>query len=406
MTFITKQSVAFNILNNVSEDSTAEYLEKGKRAQIGEIREWQGGKFRRTFDGWVPVKEGEGGKKEEQESEEKKESGGNIVDNVNNGEVINSLFKEWNSIKTPEQHKEWSKKVANTKFGTYEDKTILNVMNDFNPKFPNEIIKKDFINEIQEAYKNSGGSKEKEVDKYDLKSLVGKKAKDINGKDITIMSAFLAKDVKGFLDPKDKIKDTDILHVVKYDETGKISFMENKNIVQQEKEHKEAVDISIDKNSPYISKVNSSIESMVTKSEEKINQINDYTKKYTEKLEQFKKIIPSLEKAVSNYGGKISRLSYHKTGKDDTWENDDTFIVSFSITPTEKSKIKFIKDEGFTKEGRGKNDTKLETQAEKLRDYLKENLSLNSVSVNKYSFEQKDVSKGNILVDIWLNKDN
>lgn len=92
-----------------------------------------------------------------EETKDKKEDG-NIVDNVNNGEVINSLFKEWNSIKTSEQHKEWAKKVANTKFGTYEDKTILNVMSDFNPKFPNEIIKKDFINEIREAYKNSGGS--------------------------------------------------------------------------------------------------------------------------------------------------------------------------------------------------------------------------------------------------------
>lgn len=91
-----------------------------------------------------------------------KKEGSYIVDNVNNGEVINSLFKEWNSIKTPEQHKEWAKKVANTKFGTYEDKTILSVMSDFNPKFPNEIIRRDFINEVQEAYKNSGGSKEKE----------------------------------------------------------------------------------------------------------------------------------------------------------------------------------------------------------------------------------------------------
>lgn len=155
MTFIKRQSVAFNILNNISEDSTAEYLEKGKRGQIGEIREWKGGKFRKTVNGWEPVREGGESKKKEED--------GNIVDNVNNGEVINSLFKEWNSIKTSEQHEKWAKKVANTKFGTYKDKTILNVMGDFNPKFPNEIIKKDFINEVQEAYKNSGESKEKEV---------------------------------------------------------------------------------------------------------------------------------------------------------------------------------------------------------------------------------------------------
>ena len=112
-------------------------------------------------------------------TKDKKEDG-NIVDNVNNGEVINSLFKEWNSIKTPEQHKEWAKKVANTKFGTYEDKTILNVMSDFNPRFPNEIIKKDFINEVQEAYKNSEVEKEdKGSFENDIK--VGDKIKGSSG---------------------------------------------------------------------------------------------------------------------------------------------------------------------------------------------------------------------------------
>lgn len=92
--------------------------------------------------------------KEELKGDKKEDS--YIVDNVNNGEIINSLFKEWSSIKTSEQHEKWAKRVANTKFGTSKDKTILNVMGNFNPKFPNEIIKRDFINEVQEAYKNSG----------------------------------------------------------------------------------------------------------------------------------------------------------------------------------------------------------------------------------------------------------
>lgn len=57
MTFIKRQSVAFNILNNVGEDSTAEYLQKGKRGMVGEVREWKGGKFRKTANGWEPIKE-------------------------------------------------------------------------------------------------------------------------------------------------------------------------------------------------------------------------------------------------------------------------------------------------------------------------------------------------------------
>jgi len=33
-------------------------IEKGKKANIGEIREWSGQKFRKEASGWVPVKMG------------------------------------------------------------------------------------------------------------------------------------------------------------------------------------------------------------------------------------------------------------------------------------------------------------------------------------------------------------
>ena len=41
-----------------------EVFEKGKRAQLGEIREWKGKKFQKTGQGWVPVKESRVGKRE------------------------------------------------------------------------------------------------------------------------------------------------------------------------------------------------------------------------------------------------------------------------------------------------------------------------------------------------------
>ena len=43
-------------------------IEKGKRGQVGEIREWKGGKYKKTAQGWIPVSEG------------KKESGGEKKD--------------------------------------------------------------------------------------------------------------------------------------------------------------------------------------------------------------------------------------------------------------------------------------------------------------------------------------
>lgn len=53
-----------------SEDGEA--LEKGKRAAIGEIREWSGKKYQKTATGWVPVKgDSKDSKKNSSEGEEK-----------------------------------------------------------------------------------------------------------------------------------------------------------------------------------------------------------------------------------------------------------------------------------------------------------------------------------------------
>lgn len=76
-----------------------------------------------------------------------------IVDDVNNGKVINELFNQWNSIKTEDEHIKWSEKVAATRFGTYQEVTILQLMNKWGCKFPNEVLKRDFINEVTNAYK-------------------------------------------------------------------------------------------------------------------------------------------------------------------------------------------------------------------------------------------------------------
>ena len=65
-----------------------------------------------------------------------------IVDDVNNGKIVNELFNQWNSIKTEDEHIKWSEKVAATKFCTYNNITILQLMEKWGCRFPNQIIKK------------------------------------------------------------------------------------------------------------------------------------------------------------------------------------------------------------------------------------------------------------------------
>ena len=77
-----------------------------------------------------------------------------IVDDVNNGKIVNELFNQWNSIKTEDEHIKWSEKVAATKFGTYSNITILQLMEKMECRFPSQIIKRDFINEVTDAYES------------------------------------------------------------------------------------------------------------------------------------------------------------------------------------------------------------------------------------------------------------
>jgi len=73
----------------------------------------------------------------------------NIVMNEGSGKVINKLFNYWNNIKTEKQYKVFETKLKNTNFGTYGTIPFFEVLNKFNPVFPNEILKTAFYSEIK-----------------------------------------------------------------------------------------------------------------------------------------------------------------------------------------------------------------------------------------------------------------
>lgn len=52
----SKNSIVLNIVEQMGFDETADVLEKGHAAQMGEIRIWNNIKYQKTPNGWVPVK--------------------------------------------------------------------------------------------------------------------------------------------------------------------------------------------------------------------------------------------------------------------------------------------------------------------------------------------------------------
>ena len=68
----SKGSIALSIADQVGYDGTADVLEKGRAAAMGEIREWNGIRYQKTPKGWMPVKQQESASKTEPEKKEDK----------------------------------------------------------------------------------------------------------------------------------------------------------------------------------------------------------------------------------------------------------------------------------------------------------------------------------------------
>lgn len=78
----------------------------------------------------------------------------NIVKNSDKGsagEVINSIYKQWDNIKTESDTEKWNELVKNTNFGTYGGTGILEMLDRLKPTYPDEYHETHFIKEVKKA---------------------------------------------------------------------------------------------------------------------------------------------------------------------------------------------------------------------------------------------------------------
>jgi hypothetical protein len=80
-----------------------------------------------------------------------------VVNNFGNGETLNKVFNEWSNIQSEKDQANWSMRVKLLRFGTYQQFTLLDVMEKFDfdkSDKINGILKRDFKNEVESAYDN------------------------------------------------------------------------------------------------------------------------------------------------------------------------------------------------------------------------------------------------------------
>lgn len=79
----------------VSEEEPLEdFMEKGKAAQVGEIREWGGVRMQKTNEGWVPVKESKSSKQEEVTDKKKTDSSSTDSKKEYSGEELKNFARQ------------------------------------------------------------------------------------------------------------------------------------------------------------------------------------------------------------------------------------------------------------------------------------------------------------------------
>lgn len=103
----SKNSIALNIVEQMGFDETADVLEKGRAAQMGEMRIWNGVKYQKTPKGWIPVKGEQKSEKKEPEAENK-EQGNKKSAEKQEGSEKKSVFIEKLSQEIKRERPNWS----------------------------------------------------------------------------------------------------------------------------------------------------------------------------------------------------------------------------------------------------------------------------------------------------------
>lgn len=142
-----------------------------------------------------------------------------------------------------------------------------------------------------------------------------------------------------------------------------------------------------------------------------INRMMDLQSVINAKVSGLELKLPSIIEALDSMGLGIAEFGYGKTGIDwDEVKNDEKMEaamkaglrVNITAVPT-SNKFRFIKDQGFTSGGRGKNQNRLDEKSEKMATVIKEKTGIESVSVNPFSLEVKnenDVKR--VLIELYI----
>ena len=145
--------------------------------------------------------------------------------------------------------------------------------------------------------------------------------------------------------------------------------------------------------------INSHIDSLREKHQQVIQASQKYTEDYIRLLTLASCELPKLTQSFNKHGFEVLDFSCRKTGIN---EDGDQLYVNFKLIP-KSPKYRYIKFNGYTKSGAGKNQPKLRERANDLETKVFTDTGM-ECQVNPYCFEihRGEDKGGSILVDFWI----
>lgn len=77
-----------------------------------------------------------------------------IVKHEGNGSKINALFTDWLIISTVKEFNTWAENIRSSKFGTYKNLRVSNLLDSLEPKFNSQFLLDSFKEEVKWAENN------------------------------------------------------------------------------------------------------------------------------------------------------------------------------------------------------------------------------------------------------------
>jgi len=203
------QSQRDNIRKSLLElsDDVQDEIIKAKRAQVGEVRKWAGGSFRKTENGWVPVKEG-GEKAPKTVEEETKEGPQDITEAAKNASesALQNAIKVSNDPKVREAaHRELERRKNEEATDTFK------APEDFPPselgKHADEVMKERMKNTESEKSKDNGKNKDETKQENKKEEPISDKDKDMLDKFKKLSSEAQKRVLEDMTNPEQKKND-------------------------------------------------------------------------------------------------------------------------------------------------------------------------------------------------------